>query len=98
MAISHKARSRCGKVVSIQAEPPISGAEGLTSWGWRGLSVMTCEENHKRFAYPDLAMRLMDHFADPDAPGLYAHSGPQKFTPSSSSSGVRQMCPKQTLE
>ena len=72
MAISHKACSRCSKPVSIQAVPPISGTEGAYKLGLEGVSVMVCAENHKRFVYPDLAMRLMDHIANPDASGLYA--------------------------
>ena len=72
MAISHKACSRCGKPVSIQTVAPISGTEGAYSLGLEGVSVMICGENHKRFVYPDLAMRLMDHIANPDASGVYA--------------------------
>ena len=72
MAISQKACSRCSKPVSIQAIPPISGTEGAYKLGLEGVSVMICGENHKRFVYPDLAMRLMDHIANPDASGLYA--------------------------
>ena len=72
MAISHKACSRCGKPVSIQAVPSVFGIEGAYKLELEGVSVMTCEENHKRFVYPDLAMRLMDHIANPDASGLYA--------------------------
>lgn len=72
MAISHKACSRCGKPVSIQALPPISGTEGAYKMELEGVSVMVCGENHKRFVYPDLAMRLMDQIANPDASGLYA--------------------------
>ena len=72
MAISQKACSRCSKPVSIQASPPISGTEGAYKMGLEGISVMVCEESHKRFVYPDLAMRLMDHIANPDASGLYA--------------------------
>ena len=72
MAFSQKACSRCGKPVSIQASPPISGTEGTYKMGLEGVSVMVCGENHKRFVYPDLAMRLMDHIANPDASGLYA--------------------------
>ena len=72
MAISHKACSRCRKPVSIQAVPPISGTEGAYRLGLEGVSVMICGENHKRFVYPDLAMRRMDHIANPDASGLYA--------------------------
>ena len=72
MAISRKACSRCSKPVSIQAVPPISGTEGAYKLGLEGVSVMICGENHKRFVYPDLAMRLMDHIANPDASGLYA--------------------------
>jgi ribosomal protein S27AE len=52
--------------------PPISGTEGSYKLELEGLSVMVCGENHKRFPYPDLAMRLMDHMADPDASALYA--------------------------
>lgn len=72
MGISHKACSRCRKSVSIQAVPPISGTEGAYKLGIEGISVMICEENHKRFVYPDLAMRLIDHVANPDASGVYA--------------------------
>lgn len=72
MAISHKACSRCSKPVSIQAVPSISGTEGTYKLVLDGVSVMTCAENHKRFVYPDLAMRLMDQIADPEASGLYA--------------------------
>ena len=72
MAISSKACSRCGKPVSLQAVPPISGTEGDYKLGLEDVSVMICAENHKRFVYPDLAMRLMDHIANPDASGLYA--------------------------
>ena len=72
MAISRKACSRCSKPVSIQAVPPISGTEGAYKVGLEGVSVMVCAENHKRFVYPDLAMRLMDHVANPDASGVYA--------------------------
>ena len=71
MAMSRKACSRCGKPVSIQAVAPISGAEGAYKLGLEGVSVMICAENHKRFVYPDLAMRLMDHITNPDASGLY---------------------------
>jgi hypothetical protein len=52
--------------------PPISGTEGAYKLDLEGVSVMICAENHKRFVYPDLAMRLMDHIANPDASGLYA--------------------------
>jgi len=72
MAISHKACSRCSKPVSIQTLPPISGTEGAYKLVLDGVSVMTCAENHKRFVYPDLAMRLMDQIADAEASGLYA--------------------------
>lgn len=72
MAISHKACSRCSKPVSIQDVPPISGTAGAYRLELEGLSVMICGENHKRFVYPDLAIRLMDHIANPDASGLYA--------------------------
>jgi DNA-directed RNA polymerase subunit RPC12/RpoP len=72
MAISHKACSRCGKPVSLQAVPPISGTEGDYKMGLEGVSMMICGENHKRFVYSDLAMRLMDHIANPDTSGLYA--------------------------
>ncbi len=72
MSISHKACSRCSKPVSIQTLPPISGSEGAYKLELEGVSVMICGENHKRFVYPDLAMRLMDHMANPDASGLYA--------------------------
>jgi hypothetical protein len=69
---SHKACSRCGKPVSIQAIPPIEGTEGAYKVALEGISVMSCAENHKRFVYSDLAMRLMDHIANPDVSGLYA--------------------------
>src|SRR5688572_19754471 len=72
MAISHKACSRCGKAVSLQAAPPISGAEGAYELALENVSVMICGENHKRFVYPDLAMRLMDYIANPDVSGMYA--------------------------
>jgi hypothetical protein len=72
MAISHKACSRCSKPVSLQALPSMSGTEGAYKMELEGVSAMICGENHKRFVYPDLAMRLMDHIADPDASGLYA--------------------------
>jgi ribosomal protein S27AE len=72
MTISTKACSRCGKPVSIQDLQPIRGAEGPYKMELEGVSVMVCGENHKRFVYPDLAMRLMDQIADPDASGLYA--------------------------
>ena len=72
MAIPHKACSRCGKPVSIQTAPPISGTEGAYTLGLESVSVMICGENHKRLVYPDLAMRLMDHIADADASGVYA--------------------------
>jgi hypothetical protein len=72
MAISHKACSVCGKRVSIQAVPPISGTEGAYKVGLEGISVMICAENHKRFVYPDLAMRLMDRIANSDFSGVYA--------------------------
>jgi hypothetical protein len=72
MAISHKACSRCSKPVSIQVAPPLSGTEGAYKLVLDGVSVMTCAENHKRFVYPDLAMRLMDEVANPEASGLYA--------------------------
>ena len=72
MAISHKACSRCSKPVSLQTLPPISGTEGTYKVVLNGVSVMTCAENHKRFVYPDLAMRLMDQVANPDVSGLYA--------------------------
>lgn len=45
---------------------------GAYKMGLEGVSVMTCGENHKRFVYSDLAMRLMDHIANPDVSGLYA--------------------------
>ena len=35
---------------------------------------MVCAENHKRFVYPNLAMRLMDHIANPEVSGLNAAS------------------------
>lgn len=72
MAISHKACSRCSKPVSIQAAPPLSGTEGAYKLVLNGVPVMACAENHKRFVYPDLAMRLMDQIADPETSGLYA--------------------------
>lgn len=72
MAISRKACSRCGKPVSMQTVPPISGTEGAYTLRLEGVSVMMCGENHKRFVYPDLAMRLMDHVANADASGVYA--------------------------
>ena len=72
MAISRKACSRCGKPVSLQAVPPISGTEGAYTLGLEGISVMVCAENHRRLVHPDLAMRLMDHIANPDVSGLYA--------------------------
>ena len=72
MSISHKACSRCSKPVSIQVVPPISGTEGAYKLELEGISVMICAENHKRFVYPDLAMRLIDRIADPNASGLYA--------------------------
>ena len=72
MAISVRACLRCSKPVSIQAIPPISGTEGTYKMTLEGVSVMICEENHKRLVYSDLAMRLMDHVADPDKSGLYA--------------------------
>ena len=72
MAISQKACSRCSKPVSMQTLPPISGTEGAYKLVLDGVSVMACAENHKRFVYPDLAMRLMDQVANPDVSGLYA--------------------------
>ena len=72
MAISHKACSRCGKPVSIQTAPPISGTEGAYTLGLEGVSLMVCAENHKRFVYSDLAMRLMDYIATSEASGIYA--------------------------
>ena len=72
MAISKKACSRCGNPVSMQTVPSISGTEGAYKLGLEDLSVMICAENHKRFVYPDLAMRLMDHVGNPDASGVYA--------------------------
>lgn len=72
MAISRKACSRCGKPVSIQTAPPISGTEGAYTLGLESVSVMVCGENHKRFVYPDLAMRLMDHIANSETSGVYA--------------------------
>ena len=72
MAISRKACSRCGKPVSIQVVPRISGTEGAYKLELEDVSVMICAENHKRFVYPDLAMRVMDHIANPDTGGLYA--------------------------
>jgi DNA-directed RNA polymerase subunit RPC12/RpoP len=74
MAISHKACSRCSKPVSIQAVPPIEGTEGAYKVTLEGVSVMSCGENHKRFVYPDLAMRLMDYIANPEVSRLYAAS------------------------
>ena len=71
MAISHKACSRCNKPVSLQVLPSISGTEGAYKMGLEGVSAMICGENHKRFAYPNLAMRLMDHIADPSVSELY---------------------------
>ncbi len=41
---------------------------------------MICEENHKRFVYPNLAMRLMDHISNPDVSGLYAATQRGFFT------------------
>ena len=72
MATSHKVCSRCSKPVSLQAAPPISGTEGAYKVALEGVSVLICGENHKRFVYPDLAMRLMDYIANSDASGLYA--------------------------
>ena len=72
MAISRKACSRCGKPVSIQTAPPISGTEGAYTLGLESVSFIVCAENHKRFVYPDLAMRLMDHIANSEASGIYA--------------------------
>ena len=72
MAISNKACSRCGKPVSMQTVPAISGTEGPYRLGLENLPVMICAENHKRFVYPDLAMRLMDHVGNPDASGIHA--------------------------
>ena len=72
MAISQKACSRCSKPVSIQTVSPISGTEGAYKLELEGVTVMICEENHKRFVYPNLAMRLMDQIANPDSSGLYA--------------------------
>ena len=72
MAISHKACSRCGKPVSMQTVPPIQGTEGAYTVALESVSVMICGENHKRFVYPDLAMRLMDHIANPDVSSVYA--------------------------
>lgn len=74
MAISRKACSRCGKPVSIQVVPLMTGTEGAYKLALEGVSVMACEEGHRRFVYPDLAMRLMDHIADPSMSGLYAAS------------------------
>jgi hypothetical protein len=72
MAISQKACSICSKPVSIREMPPIAGTEGAYELRLEGVTVMSCGEDHKRFVYPDLAMRLMDHIADPGASGLYA--------------------------
>jgi hypothetical protein len=72
MAVSHKACPRCSKPVSLQAAPPISGTEGAYKVALEGVSVLICGEDHKRFVYPDFAVRLMDHIANSDASGLYA--------------------------
>jgi hypothetical protein len=71
MTISYKACSRCKKPVSLLALPSISGAEGPYKIELFGLSVLVCEENHKRFVYPNLAMRLMDQLTVPEVSGLY---------------------------
>ena len=72
MAISQKACSRCSKPVSIQAVSALRGSEGAYKLELEGVSAMVCAENHKRFVYPDLAMRLMDYIANSEASGLYA--------------------------
>lgn len=72
MTISRKTCSLCKKPVSLQVLSPISGTEGAYKMRLEGVSAMICGDNHKRFVYPDLAMRLMDHVANPDASGLYA--------------------------
>jgi ribosomal protein S27AE len=71
-SISKKACSHCGKPVSLQSAGPMSGTEGAYKLELDHVSVMICGENHKRFVYPDFAIRLMDHIADPDVSGLYA--------------------------